>query len=162
MMRSYTQLTQAERYQIEAVKFVSDLLDTKALQSVSVPENFSSDSNYKVVFALSFFSHVNKHLFGCWLRALLNCVQIGGFLIFTTHGEVSRRMIAHDLHFIDGFIFQEESEQKDLQVHDYGLAYATQAYIEKVCEEFCDHKVFLYREKEWLGRQDMYIVKRQK
>ena len=62
----------------EAVRFIEDRFRVKAVSSISDPDKLSLGRKFDVVFALSFFSHMPKHSWTRWLRALARHTAAGG------------------------------------------------------------------------------------
>jgi SAM-dependent methyltransferase len=143
-----------------AVEFVKNALKTDAILSNVVPEDLVLGETFDVVFALSFFSHMPKNSFLRWLRKLASFVRPEGFLIFTTHGLVSRRLWLQDYEFDqDGFFFHPDSEQKDLSPLDYGAAFVKPQYVFGGIFETPNLNLKYFREGYWWNHQDVYIVK---
>ena len=114
-----------------AVEFLADQIGVKSLQSVHVPEEFSPPEKYDIVFALSFFSHLPKSTFGRWLKTLYSAVRAPGYLIFTTHGLKSCQGLGITPADVpdDGHWFSAHSEQKDLDVQEYGVTLSTPDFV---------------------------------
>ena len=154
--KSYFDVTSCDIH-TEAMSFIQSNFNAKTILSTTNPEDFFVDKKYDVVFALSFFSHMPDRTFGKWLKALWGLVDYGGVLIFTTHGRVSNEMF-FNLPVSDGFAFQPDSEQKDLDVSDYGTTVSEYQYVKKACEEFLQLVPSDYKEAFWWEHQDVYIV----
>jgi 2-polyprenyl-3-methyl-5-hydroxy-6-metoxy-1,4-benzoquinol methylase len=76
---------------------------------------------FKVVFCLSFFSHIPDALFRPWLERVFSAVEPNGILIFTTHGAVSA--INMQVNFdANGFYWNFDSDQRDIDANIYGEA----------------------------------------
>jgi SAM-dependent methyltransferase len=143
-----------------AVEFIKNELKTDAILSNVVPEDLVMGETFDVVFALSFFSHMPKNSFFRWLRALASFVRPEGFLIFTTHGLVTRRLWFRKYEFDpDGFFFHPDSEQKDLSPLDYGAACVKPQYVCGGVFENPNLNLQYFREGYWWNHQDLYIVK---
>ena len=105
----------------EAIRFLRERLETDAIQSNAVPEWLNVRRKFDVVFALSFFSHMPKTTFARCLQQLATAVASGGFLIFTTHGRVTRDVILKDVQLDpEGFFFNPAREQKDFDSAEHG------------------------------------------
>jgi SAM-dependent methyltransferase len=111
-----------------AVRFLRGLgLD--ACQSSPVPEDLSTGQTFDAVFVLSFFTHMPRHTWSRWIRALQAQLKPGGLLIFTAHGEVSKGLTGVAELEPDGFHFTAASEQKDLPVAEYGNTVTVFDYV---------------------------------
>jgi len=144
----------------QATSFLKDKLDINVVLSSSIPEDLHIGNKYDVVFALSFFSHMPKTSFSRWIQRLASFVKPGGFLIFTTHGMVSRKVCFGDcLLDGDGFYFHPSSEQKDLSKSEYGNAVAASKYVFSLVDNSPMLSLKLFHEGYWWGHQDLYVVK---
>ena len=72
-----------------------------------------------------------KRSFGRWLRALYDSLEVGGHLMFTTHGLKSCEQlgITHRDIPADGFYFSAQSEQHDLDQAEYGSTLCTPYFV---------------------------------
>ena len=145
----------------EAGAFCAAQLNIPFLLSKSVPEDFKSPTEFEVVFALSFFSHMPRSTWGRWLKALYDQVAPGGAVIFTTHGMVSHAGTRkrHKLSE-DGFSFTATSEQKDLPGPEYGVAFSSPQFVEAEIARLPRAKLAIFREGDWFGHQDLYAVRK--
>lgn len=144
----------------QAVTFIRERLGIPAVVSAHVPEEFQVDDAYDVVFALSFFSHMPKSTFARWLQKLAALVKPNGYLVFTTHGLVSRQVASSKCVFDqDGFYFAPASEQKDLDEAEYGVAIALPSFVFTEIAGIPRLTVVYFREGNWWGHQDVYVVR---
>ncbi len=144
----------------EAVRFISETLGIPAVPSTHVPEELRLDAAYDVVFALSFFSHMPKTTFSRWLQKLAALVKPEGYLIFTTHGLMSRRAAASGCVFDqDGFYFAPASEQKDLDEAEYGVAIALPRFVFSEIANIPQLTVAYFQEGSWWGHQDVFVLR---
>lgn len=142
----------------EAKDFYADCLGIKFIKSVPSPSDFKPPQTFDAVFALSFFSHVPEATWGLWLRALFACIKQGGYLIFTAHGIVSNGGLKG---FSEkGFKFESHSEQKDLSVQEYGTTFTTPVFVRAEASMLENAELSLFREGDWWGHQDLYVVRR--
>ena len=113
----------------EAMQFIDREIGVRTMISTHSPADFDLGRRFDVVFALSFFSHMPDRTFGAWLAALFGHVEPGGRLIFTTHGAVSHRKLMPFAELSDGYWFNPDSEQLDLEAAEYGTAISTPEYV---------------------------------
>jgi SAM-dependent methyltransferase len=144
---------------LAAANFIKEKLNSEAIVSNSVPEQLAVAETFDVVFALSFFSHMPKTTFGRWLKQLFSLVKPGGYLIFTTHGLVSSTIIPGVQFDDDGFWFQSSSEQKDLNVSEYGLTCTLPSYVFSLLHRNPLWNVRYFHEGYWWRHQDLYVVR---
>lgn len=142
----------------EAREFYIGCLGMKFIKSAPAPSDFNPSMTFDAVFALSFFSHMPEATWGNWLRRLFACVKQGGSLIFTTHGLISNQGLKGFSE--NGFKFQPLSEQKDLSVYEYGYTCTTPEFVRRKVSELEGAELFLFREGDWWGHQDLYVIQK--
>lgn len=143
-----------------AVDFIRTHLDTDAILSCSNPKKFRTTVKYEVVFALSFFSHMPIQTWGHWLRALYASVNHGGALIFTTQGMHSAKFFGYPDIPKNGFWFLPDSEQKDLNVSEYGQTIVTEAFVRNEALLSAGRPIDIFRPGFWWEHQDLYVIKK--
>lgn len=144
---------------IEAIAFLKQHIGIKqTMLSVVKPEEFLCDSNFEVVFALSFFSHMPRQTWGRWLEALYDKVKPDGYLLFTTQGMESAHYFGNPTIPSDGFWFKATSEQKDLDVADYGQTICTYEFVNNEVNQRLKTPLAMYKSGYWWGHQDLYVV----
>jgi SAM-dependent methyltransferase len=143
-----------------AVQFLRERLGVEAMQSANIPEELDPGRTFDVVFALSFFSHMPKTTFLRWMQKLASLVKSGGFLIFTTHGHISRDTVLPLCQLDDeGFYFQMDSEQKDLDAAEYGTTIVSPKYVFDRALAIPNCRLHYFQEGFWWGHQDLYIFR---
>lgn len=143
----------------QAVCFLKNQLGIDSIGSNYVPENLKINDSFDAVFALSFFSHMPDKSFGRWLKALYNAVEPGGYLIFTTHGQITAQMYNLSIP-PEGILFSQESEQFDLDTNEYGGSIVSHEYVLDQVYQYLNNDIFFFAEGEWWGHQDLYIIKK--
>lgn len=144
-----------------ACSFINSAIGVKTILSATNPEDIKIDNDsFDAVFALSFFSHMPDHTWSRWLKALFDKVKPGGYLIFTTQGITSRKYFGDPAIPDSGIWFTPSSEQKDLDVADYGNTIVTPTYVERVVENTLHQKILHMVEAGWWEHQDLYVVKK--
>jgi 2-polyprenyl-3-methyl-5-hydroxy-6-metoxy-1,4-benzoquinol methylase len=144
----------------EAIDFIKSKLKTDTILSESVPEKLRLNAEYDVVFALSFFSHMPESTWGRWIKTLFSGLKENGFLIFTTHGMASAKLFGDPVIPSNGFWFLPDSEQKDLNLNDYGTTVVTPEYVITELYRQVRSPLVLYRYAFWWTHQDLYIVQK--
>jgi hypothetical protein len=144
----------------EAMVFISTKLCTEVQLSVTYPSDFDLQRQFDCVFALSFFTHVPKAMFGSWMQALFKHVAPGGSLIFTTSGDISAKKIWSDNIPLDadGFWFTPESEQHDLDVANYGTAVSSPGFVTRLIYKELGPQLAVLETGFWWGHQDVYVL----
>ncbi len=137
-------------------------MGVKTILSASNPTDLKIVHNqFDVVFALSFFSHMPDNTWGLWLKTLFDALKPGGYLIFTTHGMTSsRKYFGNPVIPESGMWFSPSSEQKDLDVADYGNTIVTPEYVKIAVKNILHQNILLMVEADWWEHQDLYVVKK--
>lgn len=146
----------------EANQFLSQKLGVRTIQSSSAPRDFPPHETFDAVVALSFFSHVPLAAWGNWLEKLFSLVKMEGVLVFTTHGVESLKHFGNPPLSQDGTWFAARSEQKDLDVQQYGQTITTIDYVaNQVFTRVRDEGIFtMIRQAFWWDHQDLYVLRR--
>ena len=146
----------------EANEFLSHTFGVRTIQSTVKPQDYPSDLIFDVVFALSFFSHMPPQLWGEWLERLFHLVNPKGFFVFTTQGLGSGKFHGNPIIPDSGIWFLPDSEQKDLDAHEYGQTIVTIDYV--VNQVFSRLRVpfKLIRSEFWWEHQDLYVIQKPK
>jgi hypothetical protein len=147
-----------------AMELVRTELGIQTLLSAQVPEEFSPGEKFDVVFALSFFTHMPKGTFGRWLSVLFDSLKVPGHLIFTTHSLKSAPGLDVKPEDIpaDGFWFRADSEQRDLDTHEYGLSLTLPEFVIGETFRRTGAPLVMYKHAHWWRNQDVWVVKREK
>jgi len=142
-----------------AVEFLRSYISVEAILSFYNPDDLIINDNYDVVFALSFFSHVPKKTFKCWVEKLFSFVKSDGFLIFTTHGLASTKIFNdYDCQLdSEGFWFNPSYEH-DLDTDEYGITVATPQYVLGCLQELRMASLKYFRGGDWWDHQDTYVI----
>lgn len=143
-----------------ASAFLKEKIGMEPLQSTRQPEAFAPGKSFDIVFALSFFSHMPHATWARWLHTLFNAVRPGGLLIFTTHGLISGKFFGNPALNADGYWFRAESEQKDLDVTQYGQMIVTPAYVFGRISTLPEASICFFERASWWGHQDTYVVQK--
>lgn len=143
-----------------AVAFISDKMGLKALLSTHKPEDLIINESFDVTFALSFFSHMPDATWLRWLATLLRTVRPGGLLIFTTHGRTSAKHFGEPALNHEGYWFKAESEQKDIDISEYGQTIVTPGYVFKKISALPDAWPCFYQQAFWWDHQDTFVIRK--
>ncbi|WP_273288689.1 class I SAM-dependent methyltransferase [Methylorubrum populi] len=138
----------------QAVEFVSQKLKIPAFVSNSVPEKLDISGRFDCVFTLSFFTHVPLSTWFRWLEKLWSLVDVGGLLIFTTHGHVTHQLREPNIPIVDGFGFRSGSEQHDLDQDEFGTTYSLPEFVVQQIRKLPNSRIQSFREGLWFGHQD--------
>lgn len=144
------------------MNFYLKTFGVRTIQSTATPKDYTSDKTFDAVFALSFFSHMPPNTWGEWLEMLFSLVNPKGALVFTTQGMDSRKHIGNPLIPEDGIWFSPRSEQKDLDVREYGATIVTIEYVKKqVFSRIASGgELKIVRPAFWWGHQDLYVIRK--
>lgn len=142
-----------------AVVFLKEM-GCNVFASTNVPEELQAPARFDFIFAISLFSHLPDSLFCRWLMTMRNLLKPGGFLMFTTHGEVASDKtldLANVLDKYSGYGFLSGSEQKDLTSDIYGSMVVMPHYV---IQQINAAKLRLqsFIAGEWWEYQDEWLV----
>ena len=132
----------------------------RGLLSSPFPELLELPSQYDVVFALSFFSHMPITTWARWLVALSKATRTDGLLMFTTHGMKSAAHFLNPAIPEAGFWFQKSSEQADLSTEQYGQTIVTPDFCKANIASIAGLDLIEMNEGYWWDHQDLYIVRK--
>jgi SAM-dependent methyltransferase len=144
----------------DAVEFLTNELGATSILSSNEPWNLELPAPYEFIFVLSFFSHMPNSTWGDWLKRLYSGLADKGVLLFTTHGEKSMKFFPEAVLDQNGYWFTSSSEQKDLDVAQYGQTITTKSYVQKQLAELDGAELLHYQEAGCWDHQDLYIVRR--
>ncbi|MEN0088061.1 MAG: class I SAM-dependent methyltransferase [Pseudomonadota bacterium] len=149
----------------EAVEFMNGELGIQSYVSSHAPEDLDIGADYDFIYAMSLFSHLPKASFGRWLQALYERLAVGGFLMFTTHGQ-----LAIDRHpeFFGGIFdnqegcgYRTESDQLDLDGEEYGSMVVSMQFVLDVVEKYAKGaRVHQFESGAVMSIQDKWVIKR--
>jgi hypothetical protein len=144
--------------QPQAMAFISNELSLPVALSRSDPKRFDLGSQFDVVFALSFFSRMPARTWGAWLASLFRHTRSGGLLVFTTHGELSRRdHLTSAVLDAEGFWFEPVGEQGGL--NECGTTVTSKDYVDRQVRSHLGTEVHAFTEGSWWNHQDLYVVR---
>lgn len=145
----------------DAIDFLQNELGKPAVLSNSIPEMLELRSEFDIVFALSFFSHMPRLTWLRWLLALYARVKPNGYLIFTTQGlKTARLYMGNPKVPDDGFWFKPESEQGDLDSSEYGQTVVTETFVRDQLKYLPNAELVKHEEAFWWTHQDLYVIRR--
>ncbi|MEO0006671.1 MAG: hypothetical protein RJA20_867 [Bacteroidota bacterium] len=146
---------------VEANAFNAENFGVEVLQSTTSPDDFPRHRKFRLVFALSFFSHMPPDTWSRWLRTLWECVDDAGFLAFTTHGIDSRHHFNNPAIPDSGIWYWAASEQGDLSTSDYGQTIVTIPFVmQQIGKYLPEAYPRIIRPGYWWGHQDLYVIGR--
>lgn len=148
----------------QACEFVTTNIRVPTLQSSARPEDLNVGGGYDFVFVISLFSHLPDSSFGRWINALTNTLAPGGYLMFTTHGDVSMlRYKGMDLKQFeqgDGWVYIRRSDQPDIADDDYGTMLVEPTYVTRSIAGCAPAQLRSFTSAAWFGHQDEWVIQR--
>jgi 2-polyprenyl-3-methyl-5-hydroxy-6-metoxy-1,4-benzoquinol methylase len=143
-----------------AISFLSEKLGLPTLQSTLDPDLLKVTEKFEFIFVLSLFSHLPDDLFGRWLKRLIEMLSPGGFLMFTTHGELAGDKAPELREALgpNGIGYLVTSDQHDLSSKMYGSTIVTPEYVVAQINEFPEARLYSFQAGAWWGLQDQWIV----
>jgi SAM-dependent methyltransferase len=140
----------------DAVAFQQEQFGIQALQSTTVPEEFTTPQRFDMIFVGSLFTHLPDKTFTRWLKQLYSLLSPGGILVFSVHGE---HVIPEGATMPEsGIYYLASTEVADLDVEDYGATTVTDAYVRKAIQAVTGGSEFQYIYKGLNSYQDVYVI----
>ena len=128
--------------------------------SAARPEDVAWPRRYGVVFVLSLFSHLPRSSWGRWLARLVDAVEPGGLLVFTTHGTEAARRARVTLD-AEGYFFAPSSESTAIDAQEYGTAFTDEAFVRARTAELAGTVEVLRWAPMWFWHhQDAWVLQR--
>ena len=144
----------------DAVAFARDTLGVAGFLSAARPEDVAWPRRYGVVFVLSLFSHLPRSSWGRWLARLVDAVEPGGLLVFTTHGTEAARRARVTLD-AEGYFFAPSSESTAIDAQEYGTAFTDEAFVRARTAELAGTVEVLRWAPMWFWHhQDAWVLQR--
>ena len=144
----------------DAVAFARDTLGVPGFLSAARPEDVAWLRRYGVVFVLSLFSHLPRSSWGRWLARLVDAVEPGGLLVFTTHGTEAARRARVTLD-AEGYFFAPSSESTAIDAQEYGTAFTDEAFVRARTAELAGTVEVLRWAPMWFWHhQDAWVLQR--
>ena len=144
----------------DAVAFARDTLGVPGFLSAARPEDVAWPRSYGVVFVLSLFSHLPRSSWGRWLARLVDAVEPGGLLVFTTHGTEAARRARVTLD-AEGYFFAPSSESTAIDAQEYGTAFTDEAFVRARTAELAGTVEVLRWAPMWFWHhQDAWVLQR--
>ena len=144
----------------DAVAFARDTLGVPGFLSAARPEDVAWPRRYGVVFVLSLFSHLPRSSWGRWLARLVDAVEPGGLLVFTTHGTEAARRARVTLDAV-GYFFAPSSESTAIDAQEYGTAFTDEAFVRARTAELAGTVEVLRWAPMWFWHhQDAWVLQR--
>lgn len=148
----------------QACEFIEENFGIHTYVSSTDPSDLAVGGGYDFVFVLSLFSHLPDRTFSAWLSALYETLAPSGVLLFTTHGDRSRRRFSGiDLSAEengDGWVYRRRSDQPDLDIEDYGTMIVTPQYVVRAIEPAGGAELLSFNAGRWFGHQDEWMIRR--
>ena len=144
----------------DAVAFARATLGVPGFLSAARPEDVAWPRRYGVVFVLSLFSHLPRSSWGRWLARLVDAVEPGGLLVFTTHGTEAARRARVTLD-AEGYFFAPSSESTAIDAQEYGTAFTDEAFVRARTAELAGTVEVLRWAPMWFWHhQDAWVLQR--
>ncbi len=144
----------------DAVAFARDTLGVPGFLSAARPEDVAWPRRYGVVFVLSLFSHLPRSSWGRWLARLVDAVEPGGLLVFTTHGTEAARRARVTLD-AEGYFFAPSSESTAIDAQEYGTAFTDEAFVRQQVGALMGEAALAHFAPVWFwNHQDAWVLRR--
>ena len=139
----------------DAVAYQQDRFGVRGWVTTTRPESLATGERFAVIFVASLFTHLPGHRFEEWLRALLDCLEPGGLLVFSVLGPgalpAGWEMPA------SGLRFESFSESGVLDASEYGTTWVSEARVREMLERFGVREAQLIPRGLW-HLQDLWVA----
>ena len=143
----------------DGVQFAMDKFGVHGFPSVSDPEGLAAPRQYDVVFVLSLFTHLPRHTWSAWLKALWDLLSPNGLLVFTTHGA---KATAYDHISLneEGFFFAPVSESSAIDLQEYGMTFTSEAFVRAQIDAVMGiDKLVKFAPVQFWNHQDAFVLR---
>lgn len=143
----------------DGVQFAMDKFGVDGFPSVSDPARLAAPRQYDVVFVLSLFTHLPRHTWNAWLKALWDLLSPNGLLVFTTHGA---KATAYDHINLDeeGFFFAPVSESNAIDLQEYGMTFTSEAFVRAQIDAVMGiDKLLKFAPVQFWNHQDAFVLR---
>lgn len=144
----------------DAVDFNIEEFGVKGFYSAQKAGSIECKNKFDVINVISLFTHLSYENWADWQKKLLQMLNVGGYLIFTTHGVGLAKTQAKSEKVVKGFYYLEKNETCGrLSEKYYGTTYVSCDFVVNFFKDVPGCKLMKYYEKG-LGYQDIYVIKR--
>lgn len=141
----------------DAVAFQATQFGVRGFVSTTQPEDLVCERRFDCIVVVSLFSHLPERTFVRWLHRLYDLLTEDGVLIFTVHDE---SLLPPDTVPASGIYYLEISENKVLDLRDYGAAFVSERFVRDAIRHVTGKEAYR-RIRKGIGRyQDVYVVQR--
>jgi glycosyltransferase involved in cell wall biosynthesis len=144
----------------DAVVFLTTHFDTAAFLSSPLPETFGLDGEFDAILALSFFSHISEAGWGGWLKALYSRLRPNGYLIFTTRGPTSAKLLGKPEIPASGIWIRPKDRTENPDGPALDQTVVEHHFVAKQIRLHLDKDILIYRPAFWWTHQDLYVIQR--
>lgn len=145
---------------VHANDFLTNVLGVRSVPSTDVPEELSLPTEYDVVFALSFFSHMPRSTWGRWLQRLYAGLQPGGIFLFTTHGTTSMQYFPQATLDGTGYWFDQSVGHGGPDATRYGQTITSKEFVDMNIALLPGAEYLTYEPAGWWEHQDLYVIRK--
>jgi SAM-dependent methyltransferase len=143
-----------------AVDFQYDTFGYRGFVATANPEEIDYKRHFDFIVVSSLFTHLNKDLFGRWLKTLWNLLNDKGVLSISVH--LLDGNDKEEFKYVENSeedLFPETSENLSGK-SIYGLAHLNEKALEAILKNSFQAKFSVVDKRDWAGSQILYSIKK--
>ncbi len=150
----------------EMMRFQGETFGVNTIISNEDPAHFNPHQKFQLITCVSLFSHLPRELFKGWLRKLMQLLEPGGLMIFSTHPislvnklDPNSTSVPVSEYDKNNFVYIKSSETKRLNLDIYGATFVNPEFVKKSIEEINPNKKLIgFGGKNICHHQDLYVI----
>jgi SAM-dependent methyltransferase len=149
----------------DGVDFCAEVFDATPVYSEEDPADVVLPDNYDLIWCGSLLTHLPADRFGAFMKLFADHLEVGGVVVFTTHGNLYAELLRQDA--INSSVLDPQQIVRDFQrdgfgYQDYMFGLPNVGFTASspswVCRELERHpglRLVLLSERAWGGMQDV-------
>jgi len=156
--------------QEHGVAFCESQFGSAPIKATAKPSELVTDSIFDVFWIGSLFTHLPESEFVAFLNHLPNLLNVGGIVIFTTHGEEAMTRLRNGdnfhLHHFDKEAIEANYKKSGFdfvpykKYPDYGVSFSSREFVEQHIGKCPNLEALSLAEDIWSNLQDVHICRR--
>jgi SAM-dependent methyltransferase len=145
---------------VNAVSFQNNTFGYRGFIATATPEELNYEGHFDFIVVSSLFTHLNKDLFGRWLKALWNLLNDKGVLSISIH--LLDESNNEEFKYVENSeedLFPETSENLSGK-NIYGLTHLNEKSLDAILKTSLQTKFSVIDKRDWAGSQVLYSIKK--